>query len=653
MITQLRKKLSGTFTHIFIFIAIFGLLGLFSLPMIIKQGSKPWVFKINDRIVTQTQFEQEVSLQTDRIAMFKEQYGQFADMLFQSMGMSTDPKILATDLITKKSLLDHAAYHAHIRVAETYANQKIADQQFCANYLSEVVPPFFYDKDGNLQTALLRLYLQKWGLSSSAFLTKAQDGIARQLITNLVNHSAYVPAYEQELFLLNQHGSKKIEFIVLNRKDFVEKIKKNAPSLEILEQYFNEKNKTAQTYFVPEKRDVTVWTFDPSLYNASITNEQLLDYYNKNKSQKFVAQQAEATVRKLVYKEQPINGPSIATLREELVENPSLFVEYVKKYSQDEASIKKGGLIDPLVHGTSNAPLYKAAFALKEVGSVSPVISVDDSFVILQLVNKKPKKYKEFDAVKNDITLLLKKQQFKNSFSKELRKALKDGVVDTKELDSLVRMHGATKKIVKGVTHQQKNAVSQAAFSIEKKGKAQITSLDNNNEVNLIMLDAIIPKYLPDFNAIVDTVKNDWYELQGALALQKAYTDIQEKLSQNSLKEVAAIFNLPLKSIIFKGAHDKNAIKNLEQYGIPYDDLVNIEKQNSFCFSMTTDHAFFAHCISCEKDNDHISLSPEEQDALEKATKQLIIEGLIASLHRDAKIETNESFTTPLEDYIV
>ena len=47
------------------------------------------------------------------------------------------------------------------------------------------------------------------------------------------------------------------------------------------------------------------------------------------------------------------------------------------------------------------------------------------------------------------------------------------------------------------------------------------------------------------------------------------------------------------------------------------------------------------------------AVTKEEKAALEQGENQLIIEGLIASLHRDAKIETNESFTLPLEDYII
>lgn len=653
MITQLRKKLSGTFTHIFMLIAVLGLLGIFSLPIIIKQGSKPWAFKINGRIIPQMLFDREVSIQTDRIAEIKNKYGQFADMLFQSMGMSTDPKALATDLLTKKTLLDDFAYNNNVQISHEYANQKVLNQGFAQQYLGDTVPPFLYDKDGYLQTMMLRIYLQKWGLSSDAFLSKIKDSIARQVAISLVEHATYVPGYEQELFLLNQHGTKKIDFIVLERKDFVEKAKKTAPSLEVLQQYFDEKNKTAQTYFVPEKRDVTVWTFNPDQYNSSVTDEQLLNYYNKNKSEQFISQKAQVTVRQIVYKEQPLNGPSIATLQEELAQKPSLFVEYAKKYSQDEFSAKKGGLIEPLVHGTSNAPLYKAAFALKKVGDISPVISANNTFVILQLVKKEPKKYKEFDLVKKDIALLLKKQQFKNSFSKELRKALKDGVIDAKELENLVKMHGATKKTIKGVIQEQKDAISHAAFSIERKGKAQITNLENNNEINLIMLDAIAPKYLPAFEDVLDVVKNDWYELQGALALQKAYQDIQKELSTSSLSQIAQKFNLELKQITFNGASDKKAIKSIEQYGISYEDLLMLEKKDAFYFSMTTNTAFFAVCTSCEHSKEHANITLQEKDALEKETKQLIIDGLIASLHRDAKIETNESLSIPLEDYMI
>ncbi|RTL07002.1 hypothetical protein EKK58_02370 [Candidatus Dependentiae bacterium] len=651
MITQLRKKLSGTLTHIFLVVSVLGLLGIFSLPMIVKQGAKPWALKINGRTIPQIIFEREVSIQTDRIAEIKNKYGQFADMLFQSMGMSTDPKALATDLLTKKTLLDDFACRNSIKIAHTYANQKVVDQPFAQQFLGDTVPPFLYDKDGSFQTMLVRVYLQKLGLSSDMFLSKVQESIERQIAIALVEHTMHIPLYEQNLFLLNQHGTKIIDYLVLDRKDFVEKAKKTVPSMQVLQQYFDEKNKTAQTYFVPEKRDVTVWTFEAGLYDETVTDDQLFSYYEKNKNKEFLEQQSQVTIRKIVYKEQPVNGPSIATLQEELAKKPALFAEYAKKYSQDEPSAKKGGLTDPLIYGASSSPLYKAAFALKEAGDVSPVISVDNSFVIVQLVKKEPKKYKSFETVKRDIALSIKKTLFKSHFGKQLRNILKDGIVDTNELQKLVKIHGGSKKIVKGITNTKKDDIAKTAFSIDKKNKGKV--ILHENQAQVVLLDNIEPTYLPEFNDVSDTVKNDWYELQGALALQKAYQEIQKDIANTSLSEIALRFNLPLKQVTFKGSEDKHAFKNVEKYGITYEDILSLEKKDSFCCSMTANTAFFAICTASELPKEHTDISAQEKESLERATKQLIIEGLIASLYRDAKIETNESLSIPLEDYMI
>jgi peptidyl-prolyl cis-trans isomerase D len=651
MINLLRKKLSGTFTHIFLFVAVFGLLGLFSLPMIIKQGAKPWVFKVNGNIVQQTQFEYEVSAQRDRIAMIKEQYGQFADMLFKSMGMSTDPKILATDLITKKILLDSFALNIGLTVSESYAQEKLLNQKFAANYLADSVPSFFYDQQGGMQNVLIRMYLQRWGISAKSFLEKVKESMLRQSAIRLIEHATYVPLYEKNLFLKNQHGKKTIELLVLDRKNFVEESKKTRPSTETLKQFFDEKNKTAQTYFVPEKRDVTLWTFHAASYGAPVEKSQIQEYYHKYKTQKFIAKQSEVLVRQLVYKNQPENAPSIASLQEELTQNPSLFAEYAKKYSQDEDSAKNGGLIAPLVYGTTDSPILKAAFALKEAGNVSPVIAVDGTFVIVQLVKKEPRIYKSIDSVSKDISLLLKKQQFKKQFTKELRTVLKDGIVDKKELDTLIKKYGATRQERVGLVSQQKDAIVKAAFSLNGQGKGHLVSQED--EATIVILDRIVPKFVPEFSSVLDTVLSDWHELQGVLALQKTYKEIQDLLATKSLEEIAQLTKIPMKKITLDGAMDKKNIKIAEQYGVSHEDIMNLEKEGSFAYSMSSLGAFFARCLSCEKNDRRLALEKEENEALERANKQLIIEGLIASLHRDAKIETNESFNLPMEDYLV
>jgi hypothetical protein len=98
-------------------------------------------------------------------------------------------------------------------------------------------------------------------------------------------------------------------------------------------------------------------------------------------------------------------------------------------------------------------------------------------------------------------------------------------------------------------------------------------------------------------------------------------------------------------------AYDKT-VAELEQYGMSREDIAQLEAVDCISFAATSKGAFFAYCSSSKRDED-VSLSKEEQMSLERGTKQLIIEGLIASLHRDAKIERNESFNLPMEDYLV
>lgn len=628
------------------------LVGLFSLPMILKQSTRPWALKINDTLVERGYFEDMVAQQQERLSYFRAQYGQFADMLLQSFGMSNDPRKLATDTIIKQALLSDYAESLKLKASSTLTLEKINNQDFSQKYLADSVPAFLYDADGRINQNIVKIFLQKRSMSSDVFLDMVSSGLSRHVVSALIRASSYTPKHEYTLFQNARYGKKELKIVHLSEQEFFDRAKAEKVDVTVLENFYNEKNRTSQAYYVPERRSAVVWKFSPEDYVANFDQKEIEAYYAEHKNQKFVEKQSTVVVRQIVYTMEEVqNRPSIATLQEELLLNTEKFSEYAKKYSQDE-SAKNGGLIAPLVYGEKNNSVYKAAFALKKIGDVSPVIPTENGFVILQLVERTAKSYKPLSVVKKSIESILSKEKFNESLSKDIKTVLKDGAIDEQELKLLLGMYNPKQVQAKDLTLKSKEQYVKSLFGLQNNGDATFSMFGNTGF--LIKLTGKAEKFLPPFVDVQKDVENDWYILQGAQLLQKTYNNFQALLKETALESVAQKFNLAVETV-FLDEHaekDKKTTSILEKKGIHLQELMDIEKEGSLLSAMNKKGACFVYCASCVLPHD-LQLKLEDKTNLSQQFEHAVLEGMIASLHRTATIKVNESFNIPIEDYFV
>ena len=91
---------------------------------------------------------------------------------------------------------------------------------------------------------------------------------------------------------------------------------------------------------------------------------------------------------------------TIIRLHTELLENPSLFDEYIEKYSEDPAKTNNKGRYPRIVEGQMVKPFEEMAFSMQEVGSISEPVQTSYGFHILRLNNKMPPALVPFEQVK-------------------------------------------------------------------------------------------------------------------------------------------------------------------------------------------------------------------------------------------------------------
>jgi peptidyl-prolyl cis-trans isomerase C len=128
-----------------------------------------------------------------------------------------------------------------------------------------------------------------------------------------------------------------------------------------------------------------------------------------------------------VYTEAKALGETPAT-------GPRAFHDLVAKYSEDADSKQRGGDTMPFDHDSTAypKPVVDAAFALPDVGAVSPPVQTDKGWAILKLLQKRPDVHRSLAEAKHDIQQKL--------FRETRTKALDSLVADLKK-DKKIEVH--------------------------------------------------------------------------------------------------------------------------------------------------------------------------------------------------------------------
>jgi parvulin-like peptidyl-prolyl isomerase len=642
MITRLRKQLDGRFFKGFILLICLLMTGVLSLPFLLKQDTVPWVFSINGIKVTQKQFDNVARDQQERLMQFKAQYGQLSDYLLKSMNMSTDPRELAKQQLEQETLLDSFAQEIGLYPRNKNSLSLIEDYRY-HSFVKNFIPEYVFNEDGTLNQYGMRTYLQRQQLSVEGFYELCAKNLVRYLINGLVEITGYVPNSFVNTMVNTYSGSKSYSYLEFELSEYVKKAQKENPSEQTLVTFFQEEQ---EQYRIPEKRTIAQWVFDPSAYNVSVSLEQMVEYYEKYKNAKFVKNQSKTTIRQIIYKGTPIGKPSIADLKDQIAQNPELFTEKARLYSDDSGSAQNGGLLKPFTKGTLNPIIEKAAFSIEKEGDVSDVIPLSDGFALIQLVERAPRTFFSLEEVKNEVKAALMNsvftEQLKQDFS-EITNINRDTV------ESFAKKHNGT-RLVEVKTVNKQDQIALKAFALEV---GQGDSLISQDKGYLFILESIQESFIPSLETIKERVIKDWQEQQALVALNTDVNDLRNLLKKGgSLGDTAAALNYSLKKTGFLTRTDEKKLKKLEKDGFPVSKMIELGVPGTIALGFDGKRAVLIQLdqIVLGENND-----PKESKAIvasfQEQNRRQVVRGLIASLNKTAKIEYNQMTQASLEDY--
>jgi hypothetical protein len=639
MIITLRNQIKQTsFRYVAFFIFVVIGAGMISIPSLMKQdraGGGAWAVKVNNEEVSYQEFAHEVAEQSEFLAQIRAQYGQYADLLFQAMGWPTDPQMLAYEVIIRTSLMNQLVKNMGIHVHADYITESINDAQFARRHL-QMLPAFVFDQSGRLDSEKLTMYLKHKHISIKEFESKIEKTLSQLQALQFIGNSCYVPAFDAQQEFIAQKLGKQFSYLTFSYDAFLATEKKNAISAEDARAFYDKENIQRRRYWVPEKRDGIVWKFSANNYNIPISEEQINEYYEDNKVSKYVLDPIKIEVRQISEKQ--------------LSHNPEVTIEMVKdELANDQSSSwnKKWELIKPFARGEKKGAFEREAFLLQNEGDVSDVIDTKDGKVIIQLVKRIPRTYKPLSAVRHEIRSALAEKQFKKSIVKDLKSIITQN--NAQAVETFIAQKTGKKDMALGIIKND-TRLSQELFTLKKDEYGVFMEGDNGF---MVLLTNIADRHLPEFDSIEDVVIDDLHEERAYSAMIDAVSAAKTAAKEHSFEQIAKEHNAALHRTGMIQPNDNKKVQELDKKDLPAKAMLSLDKVGALMVHNGDRISTLIKVDAIEKYDQEglIAGLNEVQPLLVNNRMKMQVESVVASLHRNATIETNESTQIADEEY--
>lgn len=662
MITVIRKKLKSRGFKVILWLTIISLTGLLSLPELIRLASKnmSWAAKVNGHEIEYNDFMRVLYHQEEQIRLFRDQYGNYANLLLQAMG-DLNPRKLALDRLIRDALIDQEAQKLGLMVHPDCLTDKLSDFYFLQQWLADLVPFSVLESTGTINVQLLNAYLKRVGISSVDFDTRFTAAVRRYTILNLVEAASYIPMYELKREYMLENLERNFSLLIFSLKDFIAQEKKVALNNDEIKAFFDTCNAQTKRYLVPEKRGGELWVFDPKAYGVHVRDDEIESYYNTHKVRLFIDKPTQIQVRRILFRvdstDNELNMQEIyqkaQKIREEILADPTTFVERAGDVSDDKKTASNGGLLPFFTRGTYEESFERAAFLLKNDGDISPVIQTSEGFEIVQRVARKQQSFKPLSSVKEDIKKTLLQRKFKEAFAKDAEDLLERHVLDLdRELNIFVDSKRGKKVSIEPVVKDNTKRV-QMLFKLDQ----DEVSFYLDEEAGYIIKTTNIQKqYFPALDSIRSTVVDDMYRDRASRKLANVLEQAKEQAKHEQLEAVAKSFNGKVESLGWIKKEDAKKLDELiKKYAIPTELIFGVEIVGGVATYDGGDYGYLVRLNEMEPFNEK-QFTAQQQELLEKLEGQhlrVLADGFVASLVRNATLEINESLLQESEDYSI
>lgn len=640
MITVLRNSLKDGGMTTIIWIAVGSMIIGSALPLVMKKsGGEGWAIRVNGTEVPYTVYAAELAMVRDYVTMLRTQYGQFAEYILQNMGF-TDPQSATVQQLINQQLMAYGYTVQGIAVGQASIDYKLHNQQFVENSCADLLPAFVY-KDNVLDAQMLKLYLQRRGLTMEQLQQRLTDRIGASFLQQILQHAAYVPAATLTDAVQQTHSLKDIAVV---RMSLDARKKQHAQTVtdEELRAFFEQENARAQRYYIPEHRTGTCWKFDRKGYDITFDNAALEAYYTEHKNTRYIKEAATVDVRALSFSDRA----EAEMVRAKIVQGEAPFASFAQEYPFDADAAANGGLLKTITRGAGDRVIERAAFVLMQDGDVSPVIEHGNTYILIQRVHKTAPVFTPFSAVRDEISKQLNESRFKEQCMHELQALAHTAQAD--EIQAFAQLHKAEKTTLRASLTDARSTTERALFTLEKGG---YTALNQGSECVLVRLDTVDPVQKQSFEAVQKQVKEDLIETKAHADIAAQFTSFKQTIVQKGFADAAHEYGLTIDHYKGVGGSDTDMLAKLRKQGIEITPLNRLERVGT----LTTAEQQ-GDVIILFLEGIHQGAAQELEDATKlraqrtTQTQETVVSGYIASLYRDAKIERNDILALLEED---
>jgi parvulin-like peptidyl-prolyl isomerase len=622
-----------------------GIAGIFTLPSVLRKGlvSKPWVAQIDGNSIWYDEFRNELVEKRDQLAAIRAQYGEYADVLFASMGINPNPQILAADSLIRGALVLQAGKAAGLELHSDFIAEQIKNKN---REVLSLIPSYALDAQGNVDQNILREYLSRRGMTIAEFEQRLEQLLMRTMVSELIVASVHVPRFEVEQKAITSFAPKRFSALHFSLDSFVAEEKKKALNEQEVQDYYDRQNQQYKRYWVPEKRDATVWKFEPSDYGISVSDKQIAHYYDDYKTRDFVKEPAKIQVRRIFFR---VTDPSklqatfekAKEVHKQVVADPASFGKIAKEISQDETSAKNGGLVPFFARGELNPSFEKAAFLLKEEGEISSIIQTEEGFDIIQRGDRKKAIYKPLKDVETDIKKSLTQKEFARLFAQDVKQLTNQAKAESASLDAFIAEKGGKKQVVHGAVKDD-TVRTKTIFSLKKDA---LGSYLDDGAGYIVLAGSIEKSHVAPFEEVKGAVKTDLYTERAIQTIKEQMTQAQELAKTTPLASLKGQFNARLETVPFVDPSDEDAVKALKEKGLPSYRMLTLERVGGVIAGQTPEGGVIVRLDEIKQiDKEKLEEKMKEARAnLEAERYQLTVEGFIASSYRNATIKMNET----------
>lgn len=499
---------------------------------------------------------------------------QFGGALPEDLKRSLNLKQQALDSLIQHYLILKGANSIGLAATTDEVRRKILE-----------IPAF--QTEGKFDSQHYEGLLRRMNMTPDVFEQEMSEDITTLKVQGFIKGRAVVT--EDEIltdFHLNRDQIK-VAYVVFDPKSFEDKVTVEEADLRTF--YQNNQNR----YMEPEKREIAYVLLNMEDLEKDIHpgDEEIRRYYDENAA-KF-AREKQVRAQHILFRVKPdapkdevekIRADAQKILDE--AKKGKNFAELAKKYSQDEASAKKGGELGFFSQKQMEQAFSDAAFALKP-GDISDLVRTPYGFHIIKSEEISEARTAPLEEVKGDIERDIKSQGAQDIAYKQARN-LRDLAYARKDVDKAAQ---EMKMTVSNPVWIEKSEGQADSGPFPGAIKAKLFELSQGDVSDMLELPkgfAVAqvksikrPQPIP-FENIKDKVTKDFRAEQAkGLAQKRAAEVLAQAKQKNSLADVAKDQNISLKQSEFFSRQDPDKELKLLR-GTSLNSVFSLQDSNPF-----------------------------------------------------------------------